>query len=167
MSSEIGLPNGFVLEPMTPAHLEEVLAIEDASFKAPWTRNLFAQELATSIACSLVIRITIKDRQILAGYAIFWIVANEVDIQKIAVKPDYRRLGTATCLLKALLQSARDKGCTAATLEVRRSNTAAIRLYEKLGFVVKGIRRCYYSEQGEDALIMGTDIPSLIGSFEP
>jgi len=166
MFSESGIPNGFLLEPMTPDDLGEVLAIEEASFTAPWTRNIFTQEFSTPMARSLTVRINTMTHQILAGYAIAWIVADEVDIQKIAVKPDFRRRGTATCLLKALLQSARKEGCLTATLEVRRSNTAAIRLYEKLGFVVKGIRQCYYVEQGEDALIMGTAIPSLIGSSE-
>jgi len=166
MSSENGRSNSFLLEPMTPDDLEDVLAIETAAFPSPWSRNLFLEEFSSSVARNLTIRISSRGRSILVGYAVFRIAADEVDIQRIAVKPEFRRRRAATFLMKALLQKAGKEGCTQAFLEVRPSNEAAIRLYEKLGFVVKGIRKSYYVEQGEDALVMGRDIPAGSGSSE-
>nr|WP_272936611.1 ribosomal protein S18-alanine N-acetyltransferase [Syntrophus gentianae] len=144
---------------MTLKDLDEVLAIEQASFSSPWTRNMFVQELSISISRSLTLWMILPESSLLVGYMICWIVAGEVHLQKIAVKPESRRRHRATCLMKALFQSARDERCRSVVLEVRRSNIAAQKLYEKFGLVSKGIRRSYYSEEGEDALIMGTDLP--------
>ncbi len=148
------------LRPMTLKDLDEVLAIEQASFSSPWTRNMFVQELSNSISRSLTLWTILPESSVLVGYMIYWIVAGEVHLQKIAVKPEYRRRHWATFLMKALFQSAWDERCRIVVLEVRRSNIAAQKLYEKFGLVLKGIRRSYYSEEGEDALIMGMDLPS-------
>lgn len=164
MCSEPGLPNGFSLEPMARGDLDDVLAIEEVSFLSPWSRALFTGELSTPASRTLTIRLDRRGSRVLAGYAVFRLAADEMDILKIAVKPEFRRRGLATCLMKALIQSARKEQCVKVFLEVRRSNAAAIRLYEKLGFVIQGVRRLYYSEQGEDALVMGMDIPLQNGS---
>jgi len=166
MFSEQDIQNRLCLRPMTQGDLEEVVAIEQAGFSTPWTRNLFFQELSSPLSRNFTIWMTMEDRQVMAGYAIFWVVAGEVHLQKIAIKPEFRRRNAATCLMEALLQSARNEKCPTVILEVRRSNTAAIKLYEKFGFMIKGVRPSYYSEEGEDALIMGRDIPFPDESFE-
>jgi [ribosomal protein S18]-alanine N-acetyltransferase len=166
MFCEHCVQNRHLLRPMIQDDLDEVLAIEQASFLSPWTRPLFIQELSSPIARHLTLWTTMHERQVLAGYMIFWIVANEVHLQKIAVRPEFQRRNAATCLMKALFQSARDEQCRTVILEVRRSNTAALKLYEKFGLTIKGVRPCYYSEQGEDALILGTDLPDPDDSAE-
>lgn len=137
--------------------LEEVLSIEQRSFLSPWNINMFIEEISSPIARNLTLWVTTDEEPILAGYLIFWMVAGEVHLQKIAVRPEFRRRNAATCLMKALMNSAREERCRSIFLEVRRSNSAAIKLYEKFGLIIKGMRRSYYSEQGEDALIMGLD----------
>lgn len=157
MFAECSLQNGRIYRPMTYEDLEEVLGIEEASFPSPWTKNMFIQELSTPFARNLTLW-TPCEKRVLAGYLIFWMVAGEVHLQKIAVTEAFRRLGGASCLLKALLQSARKEQCRIIILEVRRSNIAARNLYEKFGFKITGIRRSYYSEEGEDALLMALEL---------
>jgi ribosomal-protein-alanine N-acetyltransferase len=152
------LNHNFFLRPLKKIYVNEVMAIEDSSFTNPWSRSLFMHEISNSISRNFTVWLTSFDRQILAGYTMCWLVADEMQIHKIAVKPEFRRLGLATFLLKSLFNKACDEGCQSVTLEVRSTNKAAINLYEKLGFVVKGIRSSYYSEQNEDALIMEMDL---------
>jgi len=146
-----------VLRAMIQDDLEDVLSIEQRSFLSPWNRNMFIQEILSPIARNLTLWVTTDEEPILAGYLIFWMVAGEVHLQKIAVRPEFRRRNAATCLMIALMNSAREERYRSIFLEVRRSNSAAIKLYEKFGLVIKGMRPSYYSEEGEDALIMGMD----------
>jgi len=157
MFSEDCIQNGQILQTMIPDDLEEVLSVEQSSFQSPWTRNMFIQELSSPIARNLTLWVTTGKSRVLAGYMIFWIVAKEVHLQKIAIRPEFRRRNVATCLMRALMHSAREEQCRTVFLEVRRSNAAAIKLYEKFGLVIKCMRRSYYSEEGEDALTMGMD----------
>ncbi|MDR2610639.1 MAG: ribosomal protein S18-alanine N-acetyltransferase [Clostridiales Family XIII bacterium] len=94
---------------------------------------------------------------LLVGYAGLWVVLDEGHITNVAVDPDYRRQGIAAMLLLKLLEAAREKGAKRFTLEVKRSNAAAIALYERFGFRAAGSRKGYYEEDGEDAVIMWTD----------
>jgi len=155
-----------VLRAMIQDDLEDVLSIEQRSFISPWNRNMFIQELSSPIARNLTLWVTTGKSRVLAGYMIFWIVAKEVHLQKIAIRPEFRRRNVATCLMRALMHSAREEQCRTVFLEVRRSNAAAIKLYEKFGLNTKGVRCSYYSEQGEDALIMGMDLTDPEGSAE-
>ena len=139
---------------MSVDDLPQVLSIEKKSFPAPWSKNMFLQELESFSSRCLVARCGGRAGAEVAGYVIFLLVAGEVHLHNLAVRPDLRRCGVAGELMKALFSHARAEGAGSATLEVRPSGMAAIKLYEKFGFVVKGIRPLYYSDTGEDALIM-------------
>jgi len=130
--------------------LDEILEVEKSCFRSPWTRHMFEDELYNSNAYYYVIDVDGK----IAGYAGFWKIIDEAHITNIAVHRDYRRRGYGKALVKTLLDKAKELEIIAVTLEVRVSNTAAISLYESFGFVSSGVRRGYYSDNNEDALIM-------------
>jgi ribosomal-protein-alanine N-acetyltransferase len=100
----------------------------------------------------------VEENSIIVAYIIFWLVADEVHLHNLAVKKEYRRQGLAFYLMEAMAEIAGKNEIKEQTLEVRKSNTKAIKLYEKCGFVVKGIRPLYYTDTYEDALIMWADI---------
>lgn len=139
---------------MTAADIEDVVNIERMSSSEPWSGKLFAAELKSPLSSSLVA----DDGGCAVGYLVFWIVAREVQVQNVAVRESMRGRGIASGLLAEMILIARASGARAATLEVRRSNAGAIKLYEKFGFVIKGCRERYYSDTKEDALIMWTDL---------
>jgi len=130
--------------------LDEVLEVEKNCFRSPWTKCMFEDELYNSNAYYYVIEVNGK----IAGYAGFWKIIDEAHITNIAVHSDYRRRGYGKALVSALLDKAKELEIIAVTLEVRVSNSAAISLYESFGFVSSGVRRGYYSDNNEDALIM-------------
>jgi ribosomal-protein-alanine N-acetyltransferase len=139
---------------MRLADIPAVHAIERASFPVPWPSYAFRQELETNrLAHYLVAR---SGRQVVA-YGGIWMVVDEVHITTFAVLPDWRRQGIGGRLLLALLELGERLGARTATLEVRLSNMAARKLYEKYGFRPVGIRPRYYSDNAEDALIMTTE----------
>jgi len=133
-----------------PSDLDEIMAIEQASFVFPWSHRFFLQELGVPCARSLLAVIGGKG----VGYIVYWVLPGEVDIHNLAVAPTYRRKGIGRSLLQKVIEEARGNGSIRVTLEVRKSNEAAQRLYHSLGFVARGIRRGYYSDDGEDALAM-------------
>jgi ribosomal-protein-alanine N-acetyltransferase len=92
-----------------------------------------------------------------AGFCAFWLVFDEIHINNVAMRPDFRERGIGTALLRRVLADARQLGARRATLEVRASNERARRLYERLGFYVAGVRRNYYTNPVEDALILWRD----------
>ncbi|MGV8080680.1 MAG: ribosomal protein S18-alanine N-acetyltransferase [Syntrophales bacterium] len=141
------------------ADLEEILAIERVSFPTPWSRELFLRELGLAISRNLVARGTEGATAPVCGYMFFWFVAGEGQLQRIAVRRDLRRAGIADRLMKGMLEACGREGITRVTLEVRRGNEAAIMLYRKWGFRRTGIRRGYYPETGEDAVLMEWDAP--------
>jgi [ribosomal protein S18]-alanine N-acetyltransferase len=143
---------------MDIADIDEATAVENVSFPAPWSRNMFLQELQTKISRSIVARITGDSFTEIAGYMIYWLVADEVHLQKIATKPAFRRAGVASRLMKEMIRDALENECTLCLLEVGRANMQAIRMYEKFGFDIRGIRTRYYPETGEDAIIMSADL---------
>lgn len=130
--------------------LTEITEIERASFSYPWSAQFFLQELKVPCARSLLA--VWSDRTV--GYVIYWLLPHEVDIHNLAVHPDYRRQGIGRALLREVIDEARRQGLSRVTLEVRKSNEAAQRLYQSLGFVAQGLRKGYYSDDGEDALAM-------------
>ncbi|HEX6971582.1 MAG TPA: ribosomal protein S18-alanine N-acetyltransferase [Limnochordia bacterium] len=153
MAKRLTIP--VVIDPMRIRDLSEVLKIERLSFTTPWSRSAFLSELLENDrAYYLVARL--GDRPV--GYIGVWIVAREGHITNVAVHPDLRRQGVGTCLLEAVAHLCREKGATQLTLEVRRSNAGAQRLYESLGFTSAGIRRAYYRDNDEDAIIMWKDL---------
>ncbi len=146
------------VEPMTEADLDEVLAIERASFPTPWTRESFLFELRENpYARNLVL----KDGGRTAAFACVWIVDDELKINNIAVHPDRRGRGFGAVLLRRLIELGRAQGCTEATLEVRPSNRVARALYRAHGFREVGRRRGYYRDTHEDAIVMRLDIAAL------
>ena len=143
-----------VIEPMQAADLDDVDAIERHSFKAPWPRQVFVDELAREWARVDVAR----DAGRVVGFCNYWLVKDEVHLLAIATHPDRRRAGVGRRLMDHLLDVARARASVLVTLEVRRSNVPAIALYERLGFVAVGLRRAYYAEDAEDALVMTLDL---------
>jgi ribosomal-protein-alanine N-acetyltransferase len=143
----------WIIEPLTSvSEIDEVVAIEDASFTNPWTREMYVAELAKPDVsyCYLARR---PDRVVI-GFCSFWHVVDELHINNLAVLPEYRRRGVATALLSHVLDQGSRLGAMRATLEVRRSNEAARMLYERLGFAVAGVRHAYYTTPVEDAVIL-------------
>jgi ribosomal-protein-alanine N-acetyltransferase len=139
---------------MVPADLDEVMAIERTSFRYPWSSRFFLEEL--QVACARSVLAEIEGR--IVGYVLFWLLPSEVDIHNIAVHIDFRRQGIGQALLQRVIEQTRNRESSLVTLEVRVSNTSAQRLYESMGFVAKGLRKRYYSDDGEDALIMTLDV---------
>lgn len=132
--------------------LEEVVALEAASFTNPWSREILARELRNrDIVRVYVLR---NSAHQLLAFCGCWFVADELHINTLAVGEEFRRHGYATRLLRFIFAEAVAAGVRHATLEVRRSNEAALKLYERFGFAVKGDRPNYYTQPVEDALIL-------------
>lgn len=138
------------LRSMTIADIDEVMAIETVAFASPWSRQFFLEELQAAHARSILCQTGGKP----IGYVIYWELPGELDIHNVAVHPRYRRQGVARAMLGDIIESAVKRGLRRMTLEVRRSNDAAQTLYRSLGFEVCGLRKGYYSDNGEDAWLM-------------
>jgi ribosomal-protein-alanine N-acetyltransferase len=160
------LPPGWAVEPLEEADLDEVLEVERASFTNPWSRQMFVWEMQnTGVSHAFVLR-TPSWR--VAAFCTLWLVLDEVHINNVAVRPECRGQGVGRALLEWVLGRGATLGAHQATLEVRRSNAAALKLYEGLGFTVRGTRKNYYTSPVEDALILWLDglsarVPGLDG----
>ena len=146
-------PVRLVVEPMRLEDLPTVHDIERRSFTTPWPAHAYRTELETNRLAHY--RVARADGRVVA-YAGIWLMVDEAHITTFAVEPAWRRRRIGETLLLALLDLAIERGAREATLEVRLSNLAARRLYEKYGFRPVGIRPRYYSDNNEDALIMTT-----------
>jgi ribosomal-protein-alanine N-acetyltransferase len=145
-----------VIEPLDgEADLDGVLEVEQESFTNPWTREMYAWELENRSVCHVYVLRT-PDCAV-AGFCALWLVLDEVHINNIAVRPQFRGQGLGTSLMQHVLKEAARLGARRVTLEVRASNVGARRLYERLGFTVTGTRPRYYSSPVEDALILWRD----------
>ena len=132
--------------------LDEVVRLEAAAFSNPWSSEMLARELRNrDVARVYVLRNSPGE---LLAFCACWFVADQLHINTLAVKADVRRRGHATRLLRYVVSEAVAAGVTSATLEVRRSNEAALKLYERLGFQVEAVRPNYYSGPIEDGLIL-------------
>lgn len=136
----------------TPADLAGVLEIEQASFNNPTTREWYESELERPDVCYVYV-VRIPEWPV-AGFCAFWKVVDQIHINNLAIHPRHRRRGLATVLLEKVLADAAAMGAPTATLEVRRSNQAALRLYERADFAVVAVRTSYYTNPIEDALIL-------------
>ena len=136
----------------TPADLDGVIAIEDASFHNPTTREWYQAELNRPEVCYIYVLRT-PDCAV-AAFCAFWRVAEQIHINNLAVRPEWRGQGLARHLLSAVIAESVGMGAIRATLEVRRSNASALRLYAGAGFVEAGVRRNYYTQPVEDALVL-------------
>ena len=139
-----------LLEPLNKCHIEGIIGIEVACFDVPWSEQSFLQELDNKNAHYLV---ALVDGEI-AGYGGMWMVLDEAYITNIAVLPKFQKRGIATLMIQSLVTMADARAVLAMTLEVRVSNAVAIALYKKMGFEEFGIRKNYYENNNEDALIM-------------
>ena len=135
---------------LTLADLDDIESIEQRSYDTPWSRSMFAGELAKPASLCL----GAFEGEELAGYLVVSRYVDAWHIMNIAVSPYFRRRGIATALLERLFELTDDRSRRGYTLEVRVTNSGAIRLYERLGFAARGIRRGYYTDNREDALIM-------------
>ena len=135
--------------------LNAIEEIERSSYPTPWSRSMFAGELAKpSSICLGAIDTEVNE---LVGYLIISRYVDAWHVMNVAVADAYRRRGVASGLMEQLFEATARDGRRGYTLEVRVSNEAAIRLYERLGFKARGIRRGYYTDNREDALIMWKD----------
>jgi ribosomal-protein-alanine N-acetyltransferase len=146
----------FVIEPMEVGDVEEVLAIEQASFPMPWSRLAFLSELLEN---ERAVYLVAREEGKVIGYAGLWRILDEGHLTNLAVRPDVRRKGVGRQLLETLCTLAAARGLRRLTLEVRVSNAAAQRLYESFGFLAAGVRPGYYQDNHEDALIMWRELP--------
>jgi [ribosomal protein S18]-alanine N-acetyltransferase len=153
-------PVAIRIEQMTLEDIPAVHAIERASFAVPWPDDAYRNELVTNRLASYVVA---RAGDEIVGFAGLWVMVDEAHITTFAVDPRWRRRGVGQWLLLRLLELANDRRAREATLEVRLSNMPARRLYEKYGFRPVGIRPRYYSDNGEDALIMTTDTLASAG----
>jgi ribosomal-protein-alanine N-acetyltransferase len=142
-----------------PTDLDGVQEVDRASFSSPWTRAMYEEELRQSgLAFIIVLRVASTP---VAGYCSYRVVADELHVNNVAVRPEHRGRGLGRALVEAALRHGRAVGVRRALLEVRRSNLAAQRLYLGLGFSQVGERPRYYSHPEEDALLLAKDVRIL------
>lgn len=147
---------------MREIDIQPVLEIERRCFPVPWSRRSFLAEISDPNALSIVMAMCDPLEKInIQAYSCNRIVGDELNILRMAVAPESRRLGLASRLLDRVLSLSRQKGATKAYLEVRPSNVPAVSLYAQKGFQVIGMRPGYYPETGEDAQIMMTHIKEI------
>ena len=149
------MPSDIAVRRMTLGDLDPVVAIEEATFAHPWTRQDYTDELTRNKAARYLVAVTEAGE--IAGFAGAWIILDESHITNIAVAERFRRRGIGRQVTEALLQYLANLGAAYATLEVRESNLPAQALYRSLGFIAVGRRKRYYEDNGEDALIMVCD----------
>ena len=135
---------------MQQCHVPAIAQLESICFSCPWSENSVASELTNALSLWLVAE---EDGRV-AGYIGSQTVCEESDMMNVAVHPDFRRRGIGEALVKAVETELRARGSRCLTLEVRTSNAPAIALYEKLGFSQVGLRKNYYRDPKEDALIL-------------
>jgi len=135
---------------MNEIDIDGVLSVEEQSFTTPWSRDGFVTEMKNELSYYLIM----SDAGKIIGYAGMWLIVDEAHVTNVAIVPGYRGQKLGEKLMTALIECAKERGALRMTLEVRASNTVAQGLYAKFGFTSQGIRRKYYTDTQEDALIM-------------
>lgn len=159
----MGKENAIKIDFMKKEDVDQVLALEQASFTMPWSRNLFLSEFRSPLVSTLMVALADASPRTVTGYLVFWHVADEMHILNLATAPEFKRQGIARKLVLAGLKRAYDKGARRAFLEVRVSNAAAQKLYANLGFTGTSVRREYYEEPVEDAVVMTLEQKAFMG----
>jgi len=143
----------YFIRRMREEDLPAVRAIEALSFSNPWSDNTFRGEIQnTSVSFPMVV--VRRPGEEVVAYIIYWQIRDDVQVNNVAVHPDYRCLGLGEALMRYAIARVRESGATFMTLEVRQSNAPALTLYNKLGFEVMGTRKNYYTKPDEDAFVM-------------
>lgn len=140
----------FEICPLEEKYIDSILYIENISFSDPWSRDSMEKELINEFARYVVI----KKENAVIGYGGMWLILDEGHITNIAVLPEYRGMGIGKIIVQSLIDICKNENIVALTLEVRKSNEPAIKLYSKFDFIAEGIRKAYYSNNHEDAIIM-------------
>lgn len=143
-----------IFKEMQPAHIDRVIEIEEASFPTPWSRQAFSYEVLNNSFAHYTVALHGKR---VVGYVGMWLILDEAHITNLAVHPDFRHQGIGRALMLEAMRLAFISGVCRIMLEVRPSNMAARNLYSSLGFYEQGLRRRYYTDTGEDAIIMWID----------
>ena len=149
--------NNLVIEEMKVDDIDGVFEVEKNCFEDYWSKDSFKKELSNNLAKYLVAKVDGK----VAGYVGIWFVVDEGHITNVSLHEDYRGQKIGDKLIKELVQVCKDNKIVSMTLEVRTSNTVAQNLYRKYGFKMAGIRKEYYSNNKEDAIIMWNDIKEV------
>lgn len=144
-----------LIRAMDPVDLKEVMPIEESSFTIPWSQNVFMKELKENTQAFYLV--ALMDERLVA-YLGSWIFISDSHLTTLAVHPSFRRGGIASQLLKYYFQRIFWLGVKRISLEVRGSNIQALRLYRLMGFVQVGIRKNYYHDNQEDALVLSLEL---------
>lgn len=147
-----------IVRAMRPADLADVMVIERRSFSAPWEESTFRGLMRRPSAALLVAEVDDE----LVGYSVMWFAADEGELGDIAVLPERRGAGIGRRLLHESIVAAASRGIRSLYLEVRESNGVARGLYVKVGFEVVGVRKQYYKEPVEDAIVMKLDLQDIV-----
>lgn len=142
---------GYSFRFMAEEDIDQVLVIEHKSFTLPWSRDAFINELTKN---QFAVYLVLEDDDAVIGYCGAWIVVDEAHVTNIAVLPEYRGRKLGEALMKKMMEAAKELGAVTMTLEARVTNIAAQSLYRKLGFQNGGIRKNYYTDNQEDAIVM-------------
>ncbi|WP_251555480.1 ribosomal protein S18-alanine N-acetyltransferase [Neobacillus muris] len=140
---------------MRDEDIDQVLAVEHASFTMPWSREAFYNELHNN---KFAVYLVLEHGDQIVGYCGVWIVLDEAHITNVAILPEYRGRKLGDAMMRKLMATAREMGARSMTLEVRVTNYVAQSLYRKMGFQNGGIRKNYYSDNQEDALVMWVNL---------
>lgn len=142
---------------MNENDLPSVMEIENMSYPNPWKLSSFKGEIENRPISNPYV-VIYRPLEKIIGYLIYWHIRNEIQISNIAISPEYRQMGVGEGVLQKMLIEMRHKGAEFVFLEVRPSNLAARRLYEKIGFTILGLRKGYYRNPSEDAIVMGKSL---------
>jgi len=151
------LASAIHIRPMTHHDLPKVMDIQRVAFTNPWSFDMVQKELTQEWSTVLLVEEDGPGGVEVRGFSIFWLVTDEMHLLNVAIDHAHRRRGLGRLVIEASLEKARAHKCRIATLEVRRSNDAAIALYGSLGFRAVGMRPAYYTDNREDAVVMIKD----------
>ncbi|MEC1158571.1 ribosomal protein S18-alanine N-acetyltransferase [Cytobacillus horneckiae] len=140
---------------MKEQDIDDVLKVEHESFSVPWSREAFYNEITKNQFAAYIV---IEENGQVIGYSGTWVVTDEAHVTNVAILPQYRGRKLGEAMMKKLMEIASELGAKTMTLEVRLSNEVARKLYRKLGFQDGGIRKNYYTDNQEDALIMWVNL---------